>query len=126
MKFTKGESVRFLVAGSINTLATYLSYLALLGVTSYPIAFSVSFVAGIFIAYGLNTLYVFQVPLSRRKLFQYPLIYAFQYVAGMLLLAILVDGLGVDARFAPLVNVLLLTPVIFMLNKWLLVRKVTR
>jgi len=124
MKFIRAESARFLIAGGINTVATYLIYLLLLNITSYPIAFSISFIAGISIAYGLNTLFVFETQISLRKMFQYPLIYAFQYGVGLLLLAILVDGLGVDKRFAPLINVLLLTPLTFMLNKWFLVRKV--
>jgi putative flippase GtrA len=126
MKSTKGESIRFLVAGSINTLATYLGYLALLSITSYPIAFTLSFVGGIFIAYGVNSLYVFKTPLSRRKMFQYPVIYAFHYGLGILLLAVLVDGIGVDKRIAPLMNIVVLAPLIFMLNKWFLLKQVKR
>lgn len=123
MRSIKAESVRFLIAGGINTLVTYLIYLGLLNFVGYAVAFSISFVAGIFIAYGLNARFVFKAPISLRKLFQYPLIYAFQYAAGLLLLAILVDELGVDKRFAPLINVLLLTPITFMLNRWFLLKK---
>jgi putative flippase GtrA len=123
MKSIKAEGARFLIAGGINTVVTYLIYLAVLNLTSYAIAFSISFVAGIFIAYGLNARLVFKTRVSLRKMCQYPLIYGFQYVSGLLLLAILVNDLGVDARFAPLINVLLLTPITFMLNKWFLGRK---
>jgi putative flippase GtrA len=87
-------------------------------------AFSISFIAGILIAYGLNTLFVFETPVSLRKMFQYPVIYAIQYGLGLILLATLVEGFGVDKRFAPLINVVLLTPITFWLNKWFLVRKV--
>lgn len=124
MRSIKAESIRFLIAGGINTLLTYFIYLTFLDIFSYPIAFSISFIAGIFIAYGLNTIFVFKTLLSLRKMFQYPLIYAFQYGVGLLLLAFLVTNLGVDKRFAPLINVLLLTPLTFMLNKWFLVKKV--
>lgn len=124
MKSIKREGARFLIAGGINTLVTYLIYLALLNIADYRIAFTLSFIAGIFIAYGLNTLFVFKTPLSLHKMFQYPLLYALQYGGGLLLLAILVDDFGVDKRFAPLINVLLLTPLTFMLNKWFLLRKI--
>jgi putative flippase GtrA len=55
---------------------------------------------------------------------QNPLIYALQYGTGLLLLEILIENFGVDKRFAPLINVILLTPVTFMLNRWFLLRKV--
>lgn len=123
MRSIKAEGARFLIAGGMNTLVTYLIYLALLNWMAYAIAFSISFLAGIFIAYGLNARFVFKAPLSLHTMFQYPVIYAFQYGGGLLLLAILVDELGVNERVAPLINVLLLTPIAFLLNKWFLLRK---
>jgi putative flippase GtrA len=124
MKFTKSETVRFLITGGVNTLLTYLIYLALIAITDYRTAFTSSFIAGIFIAYSLNALFVFKTALSLRKMIQYPLIYAFQYGTGLLLLGILIENFGVDKRFAPLINLILLTPITFMLNKWFLLRKV--
>jgi putative flippase GtrA len=122
-KSTRAQATSFLVAGSVNTLVTYFIYLALLNFVSYRIAFSITFIAGIFIAYFLNTRFVFDTPFSVRKLLQYPLIYLFQYIAGLLLLMLLVDVLKLDKRFAPLVNVVLLTPLTFVLSRWLLARK---
>jgi putative flippase GtrA len=124
MKSTKGEAVRFLITGVVNTVLTYLIYLALLDITNYRTAFTASFIAGIFIAYSLNALFVFKTTLSLHKMIQYPLIYALQYGTGLLLLEILIENFGVDKRFAPLINVILLTPVTFMLNRWFLLRKV--
>jgi putative flippase GtrA len=124
MKFIKGEALRFLIVGGVNTMLTYVIYLALLNIVDYRIAFTSSFITGIFIGYGLNALFVFKTPLLLHKMIWYPLIYTFQYCSGLLLLAILVDDFGIDKRFAPLINVLLLTPITFMLNKWFLLRKV--
>lgn len=123
MKFFKTESVRFLIAGGINTLVTYLIYIAVLNIANYKAAFTLSFIAGIFIAYLLNSLFVFHSPISWRKMLQYPLVYILQYGAGLLVLTVLVDYFGIDRRLAPLLNVILLIPVTFTLNKWLLVRK---
>src|SRR5947208_14714290 len=105
MKSIKGEGLRFLIAGGINTLLTYLIYLALLPFASYWIAFSISFAAGVIIAYGLNAGFVFRTSFSLGKMVKFPAIYLLQYVAGLLLLRIFVGSLGVDARIAPLINV---------------------
>lgn len=126
MKSIKGESFRFVIAGGINTLATYLLYLALLPFASYPIAFSISFVAGVFLAYALNARFVFRAPLSFAKMMRFPLLYFAQYVVGLLLLKVLVDHIGVDERLAPLVNVLLLTPLTFVANRWFLAPRIEK
>jgi putative flippase GtrA len=112
--------MRFLVAGGINTGATYLIYLAVLFVASYRIAYTVAFAAGIVIAYLLNSWSVFKVPLSWKKLLQYPVVYVVQYVAGLILLTVLVDAFGMDKRIAPLVNVVVLIPLTFVLSRYIL------
>lgn len=122
MKYIKAEGWRFLIAGGLNTVLTYIFYLILVGWMSYTIAFSLSFVAGIFIAFVIYSRFVFQVPLVLSKLFQYPLLYAAQYVAGLMLLALLVDHFGFNDRIAPIVNVIVLTPIMFLLNKWFLTK----
>ncbi len=120
MKSIEGEAARFLVAGGINTLITYLIYLAFLNVAGYLIAFTISFIMGIGIAFVIYSSFVFRTQFVWKKLFQYPIIYAVQYIGGMILLAILVEDIGIDKRIAPLINVILLIPVTFVLNKWFL------
>ena len=123
MKYIKGEGLRFLIAGGINTLLTYLIYLAILPFASYWIAFSISFAIGVVIAYGLNAAFVFRTALSFTKMARFPAIYLLQYAAGLLLLRILVGGFGVDERVAPLINIAVLTPLTFMINRWFLVER---
>jgi len=122
-KSTKAQAISFLFAGGLNTLISYGIYFALLNVMGYRIAFSITFCFGIFIAYYLNTRFVFGTPFSWRNLVQYPLIYFFQYIAGLLLLMFLVDILEIDNRLAPLINVILLTPLTFLMSRWILTRK---
>lgn len=113
------ESVRFVLAGALNTLVTYLFYLLLLSFTPYGIAYSGAFAIGVVSGYTMNTVYVFRRPWAWNILLKFPVVYIVQYVAGMLLLAIFVNGLQVDERVAPLINVVLLLPVTFILSKWI-------
>jgi putative flippase GtrA len=123
MKSIKGEALRFLIAGGVNTVLTYLIYLLLLNVMSYPMAFTTSFTMGILIAFILYSAFVFRAPLAWSKLLQYPILYAVQYFAGLALLVILVEYMGQDKRIAPVINIIVLTPVTFILNKWFLSKR---
>lgn len=89
---------------------------------SYYLAFSFSFAAGIIIAYLLNSLFVFNVPLTLYRLTSYPIVYCAQYLASLALLSLEVRLLGLDQRFAPLINIVLLLPFTFLLNKHFLTR----
>lgn len=124
MKSIKGEALRFLIAGGVNTVLTYLLYLALLNVVTYPLAFTLSFLMGIAFAFVIYSLFVFKTPFTWRKVIQYPMLYAIQYGGGLVLLAVLVEYIGFDERIAPIINVVLLTPITFGLNKWFLTKRV--
>jgi putative flippase GtrA len=111
---------RFLLAGGCNTAFSYFVYLAFIRVFAYPVAFSVSFAAGIISADLFNSLFVFRTTLSKATFVRYPFIYVGQYFLGLALLSFDVKVLGMDDRIAPLVNVIVLVPVTFALNKWIL------
>ena len=115
------QGFRFLIVGCANTLAGYLIYLALLGLTGYRFAYSLAFVVGILIAYILNSRFVFKTALSLRAMFQYPVVYLIQYCSGLLLLMLLVDYFGIEPRIAPLISVILLAPPACFFNPWLLI-----
>ena len=85
------EVVRFVICGVINTGVTFLMYLWLLWLTSYAIAYTLSYVAGIFLSYWLNTKFVFREPLSISRAHQYPIVYLVQYLLGMAFLFLLVE-----------------------------------
>lgn len=108
---------RFLISGGINTGLTYLIYLALIPLMAYSLAYSVSYVTGIVIAYVINTRFVFQAKMQVKSALLYPLVYVVQYVAGVLLLVLLVENLGVDERLAPILIIILTTPLTFILNR---------
>ena len=47
MKFIERESVRFILAGTFNTVVTYAAYVLLLPMLGYPVAYTVTYAAGI-------------------------------------------------------------------------------
>ncbi|HEX7705719.1 MAG TPA: GtrA family protein [Thermoanaerobaculia bacterium] len=114
------EAIRYLLVGGFNTAATYLIYLVLLNVLAYPAAYTVSYVAGIVIAYTLNTLFVFRSSHQWTKLGLFSLIYVGQYLLGLALLSFYVQVVGLSARVAPLLVLMITIPVAFVLNRWIL------
>ena len=108
---------RFLLSGGVNTALTYLIYLALIPLMAYSLAYSVSYVAGIVIAYVINTRFVFQARMQVKSALLYPLVYVVQYAASVLLLVLLVETLGVDERLAPILIIVLTIPLTFVLSR---------
>jgi putative flippase GtrA len=120
-KFINQRILRFLAVGAFNTLSTYLIYLLCLTIMNYALAFSITTVVGIFIAYVANAKFVFQVPLSWREMMKYPIIYIAQYLIGLTLLVLEVHLLGMNEKLAPLMNVVLMIPLTYVMNKLVLV-----
>ncbi len=116
-RYLRADFVRFIVAGALNTGATYIIYRLILLAAPYAFAYTIAFVAGIGISFLLNTTYVFRTAPTVRAAAQYPLVYAVQYLAGLLGLYALVQYLGVDARIAPLITLLLTIPLSFVLSR---------
>lgn len=111
------EVPRFLVAGVINSVMTYLIYRLILLATPYSVAYTVAYVAGIGISYALNTYYVFREAPSARSAAQYPFVYLLQYLVGLGALHLLVRYAGMDARIAPLLTLLVTVPMSFVLSR---------
>jgi putative flippase GtrA len=108
------------VVGAVNSGLTYLVYLTLLRGISYRWAYSLSYVAGIFLAFGLNSLFVFRVPLRWRKLLPYPSVYLVQYLLGLCVVYAGVELLGWDERLMPILVLVVTVPVSFVLTRWVL------
>lgn len=104
----------------MNTGLTYLAYLALLKLVSYRWAYSVSYVAGIFLSFVLNSLYVFRTPLHWRRLLPYPSVYLVQYLLGLCVVYVGVELLRWDERLMPVAVLVVTVPVSFVLTRWVL------
>jgi putative flippase GtrA len=118
------EVLLWAIGGAINTVVTYGLYLALYRVFSYRVAFTASYIIGIVFAYFYNSLVAFKSPLSLKKFLQFPLVYLVQYVLSIGLLEVMVQFLGVSTTIAPIFIFIIVTPVTYLLSKWILKGKI--
>ena len=110
----------FVVAGTINTAASYAIYFVLLQFMPYLAAYTISYVAGIVISYALLTRYVFHTPRRLATALRFPLVYAAQYVVGSIVIVFLVEAMDVDASIAALIAIVLSIPMSFLLSRTIL------
>lgn len=115
---TAGEALRFLLAGGLNTLATLLLYWLLLGF-GYGVAYTISYVAGIALAYWLQGRFVFQARTRTRHALLFPLIYVIQYGVGMLVLWIWHDHFGLPEKYGVFASIATTLPLTFVLSRTL-------
>lgn len=118
----KQNLLRFVVAGALNTGASYLLYLLLRQALPYQVAYAVAYVAGVVFSYWLNAKFVFNVPLSWRGLLAYPLVYLVQYAASAILLGVLVERVELSDVAAPLIVSAIMIPLTFLMSRWILLR----
>jgi len=114
---------RFVAGGALNTALSYLVYLALQWIMDYQLAFLVAYLAGIALSYLINAILVFHQPLSWRTALRFPLVYIVQYFLSAILLALLVELLGISARIAPLVVAVALLPVTYLMARHALIHR---
>ena len=112
-----GSPLRFAVSGLINVVLSYCVYLLLLNYFSYPVSYTVSYIAGIIISYLLHSKLVFKQPLSLGKALQYPLVYLVQYLLGLVLMFLLVQVVGLSQKLAPVFVLLVTVPVTYFLSR---------
>ncbi len=124
MKFISSEFFRFLLSGGGNTLVTYLIYLFFLNYMPYGLAYSLTYIIGIYLSYYLSCRLVFNEHPRWRSAVQYPLVYAVQYFFGIILLNVFVRNDLLDEVIAPLVVIIITLPVTFLLSRWVIRKKV--
>ena len=117
---SRNEFGAFLFFGVLNTLLTYGVYLLLLLVVSYPVAYSASYAAGIFLSYVLNARFVFRERLRLSKALQYPVVYVVQYLLGLGLLYLMVEMFHLSEVVAPLAVVLMTVPCTFVMSRYVI------
>ena len=114
------EALRFLLAGSLNTLLTLALYQLLLLWLPYLIAFTAAFVSGIIFTGLVYTRFVFEVSTTARRFTQNALYYLASYGFSLALLALLVDQLALHERLAMVVTIALMVPLNFFCLRGLL------
>lgn len=116
------EGVRFVLAGIVNTLFSYLLYLGLILIFPYLVAYTLAYILGISFAYSVNTWWVFGQPWSWVKLCQFPIVYLIQYLVNIILLHGLIEKLEMNKQLAPLIVIVLTLPITFLLSRWIIKR----
>ena len=114
---------RFLLSGAFNTAATYVLYLFLFSFLSYRISYTISFAAGIIIAYLLNRYFVFDSHGGLKTVALFPLVYLVQYLTGIGIVSLWVEVLGWNAVFAPIAAIVFTIPLTFIMSRLVFVRQ---
>jgi putative flippase GtrA len=120
MRWFSPAFLRFLAVGAINTALGYGLYLLFNLVMDYRLAYTLSYVCGVLIAFVLNSLLVFHQPLRWKNLAIYPAVYVLQYGLGLLLVWICISVLHLPEAYAPLVVIPLTVPVTFAASRMIL------
>jgi putative flippase GtrA len=120
MPYIERESVRYVLAGGFNTVATYAAYVALVPFVGYGIAYSATYAAGICLAYYLSARFVFQRPLRWRHALKYPLVYVLQYGLGLALTTVLVEIANLNPNYAAAIAIVITVPFTFWLSRWII------
>ena len=113
----KRPSLRFLVVGGSNLLVTYATYLAALLVFDYGLAFLISFIAGLVFTSVLTIRHAFNTQLTTLRVAVYGTYYILYFAVNLRLIELLVEDYDIDAKWAPLLTLTVLTPVHFLLSK---------
>jgi len=116
------EAIRFAVAGAVNTAGTLVLYWCLLLVAPYQIAYTVTYVIGIGLAYWLNTRFVFRVAATPRTAAVYPIVYVVGYLVGLGALHVAVELLGWPRAVGILLSTVVTVPTTFLLTRAILTR----
>ena len=119
-KIIDNRLVRFVGVGGLNTFVTYILYLLLILIVNYQVAYTITYIVGIFLAYWLSLKIVFQTKSTKKKLFLFPFVYLFQYIFGLLIMYVLIEILGLNQFFAPLVVAICSIPITFILSRFIL------
>lgn len=119
-KIIDNRLVRFVGVGGLNTFVTYILYLLLILIVNYQVAYTITYIVGIFLAYWLSLKIVFQTKSTKKKLFLFPFVYLFQYLFGLSIMYVLIEILGLNQFFAPLVVAICSIPITFILSRFIL------
>ncbi|MDQ5984117.1 MAG: hypothetical protein RUMPE_01153 [Eubacteriales bacterium SKADARSKE-1] len=118
---TAKQLIKFSIIGISNTLISLGIYYGLyfLGV-NYLIANAAGFVVSVLNAYYWNNKYVFKKTSSgnKRALARTFLAYGSTFLLSTFLMFIMVDCMGLSGVIAPLISLVITTPLNFLMNKF--------
>lgn len=120
----RGELVKFIIVGVLNTLHYYGWYLLFSHVAqwhylpSHWLAFVISMIGSFY----LNAYFTYNTKPTWRKFFQFPLTYVVQVIISTTVLYILSEYFGIDDRISALFASVASIPFTFVLSRKILKR----
>lgn len=118
MRFLKGEFVRFVIVGCLNTGFYYAIYLLCLHVFSlhYLAAHFIGFFISMVGSFFLNTYFTYKVKPTLIKFLKFPITQLANTVLSAVFLFVLVEWMHVSSTFAPIVAVFFTVPITFIIT----------
>jgi putative flippase GtrA len=110
--------VRFLIAGTLNTLLSIAVYQAALWVTGHMVAYVIAYAVGILFAYVAYARHVFDAALSKQRFGAFAIFYLASGGIGTLVNTALIEQFALHARVAIFVTVLIMLPVNYAGSRW--------
>lgn len=111
--------IKFIIAGGVNTLVSYVFYLFLLMYFGHKTSYSLAYLIGILLSFLLNKFFVFQSRAGLKVFAAFPFIYFFQYLFGLFVVWVWGDFLYFNVYFSPLVATILSLPITYLLSRFL-------
>lgn len=114
------QLMKFSLVGVSNAIVLLLTYnLALLFVRHYQIAYVIGFIISVMNAFFWNNKYVFKSGKKKiiGKIVKVYASYIITYIISALLLFVWIDLIQVNEKIAPIINIVITTPINFLLNK---------
>ena len=118
-KLKKNQIYRFIFFNILNTLGSYIVYCLFLIFLNYLISYFLSLSIFLCISSYLNEIFVFNVKPNFFSILLFGSSSLMQIVLGGILINFSVQKLLVPELFAPLINILFITPLIYLLNIFL-------
>ena len=112
------EFVRFTISRAACAVLTYAFYLLLLIISSYEVAYGISYALGIVLAYLTTARFVFKEALRPKSAFAFPLVYLVQFLLGYVLIKFGVEVLEIPKAFGLAFSVAVTLPLTFLLSRW--------
>jgi putative flippase GtrA len=116
----RGELLRFVVVGAVNTASYYAVYLALSLPLPYLAAHLVAFAAAMVGSFFLNCRFTFPTRPTVRKFLAFPLSTVANLAVSTTALWLLVEVAGLPTTAAPAIAVVLPVPVTFLVSRRIL------
>ncbi|TLS36273.1 GtrA family protein [Pseudalkalibacillus caeni] len=120
----KGEFIRFVMVGGVNTANYYVIYLLFFRIAGVSYLFShwIAFFISMVISFYLNVYFTYRVKPTLKKFLQFPITQVVNMSISSVFIYIFVEYLHLNGYIAPILAVVFTVPVTFILTSKILKR----